>query len=86
MSVSSIRFIHWANVFFEHLLCASPEVARAFSSQPINKSSVLFFSGEALGAIGDLEVLEILKQYSTDPVVEVTWPGPPFPAPACTNL
>ncbi|XP_019599688.1 deoxyhypusine hydroxylase [Rhinolophus sinicus] len=28
-------------------------------------------AGEALGAIGDLEVLEILKQYSTDPVVEV---------------
>lgn len=32
----------------------------------------MFFSGEALGAIGDPEVLEILKQYSTDPVVEVT--------------
>ncbi|XP_049732337.1 deoxyhypusine hydroxylase isoform X2 [Elephas maximus indicus] len=28
-------------------------------------------AGEALGAIGKLEVLEILKQYSTDPVVEV---------------
>ncbi|XP_010861952.1 PREDICTED: deoxyhypusine hydroxylase isoform X2 [Bison bison bison] len=28
-------------------------------------------AGEALGAIGDPEVLEILKQYSTDPVVEV---------------
>ncbi|XP_006869015.1 PREDICTED: deoxyhypusine hydroxylase [Chrysochloris asiatica] len=28
-------------------------------------------AGEALGAIGNLEVLEILKQYSTDPVVEV---------------
>ncbi|OWK12355.1 DOHH [Cervus elaphus hippelaphus] len=43
-------------------------------------------AGEALGAIGDPEVLEILKQYSTDPVVESTqspsvflelplWPG-----------
>lgn len=28
-------------------------------------------AGEALGAIGNPEVLEILKQYSTDPVVEV---------------
>ncbi|XP_037021062.1 deoxyhypusine hydroxylase isoform X2 [Artibeus jamaicensis] len=28
-------------------------------------------AGEALGAIGDPEVLEILKQHSTDPVVEV---------------
>ncbi|CAK6445647.1 unnamed protein product [Pipistrellus nathusii] len=28
-------------------------------------------AGEALGAIGDPEVLEILKQYSSDPVVEV---------------
>ncbi|KAM5230472.1 deoxyhypusine hydroxylase isoform 2-T3 [Hipposideros larvatus] len=28
-------------------------------------------AGEALGAIGDPEVLEILKEYSTDPVVEV---------------
>lgn len=28
-------------------------------------------AGEALGAIGDPEVLEILKQYSTDPVIEV---------------
>lgn len=28
-------------------------------------------AGEALGAIGDPEVLEILKKYSTDPVVEV---------------
>ncbi|XP_007949213.1 deoxyhypusine hydroxylase [Orycteropus afer afer] len=28
-------------------------------------------AGEALGAIGDPEVLEILKQYSMDPVVEV---------------
>ncbi|XP_064335781.1 deoxyhypusine hydroxylase isoform X2 [Camelus dromedarius] len=28
-------------------------------------------AGEALGAIGNLEVLELLKQYSTDPVIEV---------------
>ncbi|XP_020020274.1 deoxyhypusine hydroxylase isoform X1 [Castor canadensis] len=28
-------------------------------------------AGEALGAIGNPEVLELLKQYSTDPVVEV---------------
>uniref|UniRef100_A0A8C0CTK8 deoxyhypusine monooxygenase n=1 Tax=Balaenoptera musculus TaxID=9771 RepID=A0A8C0CTK8_BALMU len=28
-------------------------------------------AGEALGAIGNPEVLEILKQYSTDPVIEV---------------
>lgn len=28
-------------------------------------------AGEALGAIGNLDVLEILKEYSTDPVVEV---------------
>lgn len=28
-------------------------------------------AGEALGAIGDPEVLEILKQYSSDPVIEV---------------
>lgn len=42
--------------------------------------SALFFSGEALGAIGDPEVLEILKQYSTDPVVEVTQ-HPPMPTP-----
>ncbi|XP_029071496.1 deoxyhypusine hydroxylase isoform X2 [Monodon monoceros] len=33
-------------------------------------------AGEALGAIGDPEVLEILKQYSTDPVIEVTQPLP----------
>lgn len=43
--------------------------------------SALFFSGEALGAIGDPEVLEILKQYSTDPVVEVTQ-HPPCPPPS----
>ncbi|XP_064136345.1 deoxyhypusine hydroxylase isoform X2 [Loxodonta africana] len=35
----------------------------------VNSSAVN--TGEALGAIGKLEVLEILKQYSTDPVVEV---------------
>lgn len=34
-----------------------------------------------MGAIGDPEVLDILKQYSTDPVVEVTGPGPPSPCP-----
>lgn len=28
-------------------------------------------AGEALGAIGDPEVLELLKQYSSDPVIEV---------------
>ncbi|XP_040317924.1 deoxyhypusine hydroxylase [Herpailurus yagouaroundi] len=28
-------------------------------------------AGEALGAIGNPEVLEVLKQYSTDPVIEV---------------
>ncbi|KAM8939816.1 deoxyhypusine hydroxylase [Pelodytes ibericus] len=28
-------------------------------------------AGEALGAIGDPEVLELLKEYSTDPVIEV---------------
>uniref|UniRef100_A0A2K5ZFR4 Deoxyhypusine hydroxylase n=1 Tax=Mandrillus leucophaeus TaxID=9568 RepID=A0A2K5ZFR4_MANLE len=33
-------------------------------------------AGEALGAIGDPEVLELLKQYSSDPVIEVT--GPPL--------
>lgn len=43
--------------------------------------SALFFSGEALGAIGDPEVLEILKQYSTDPVVEVTHRHP-IPTPS----
>nr|XP_033811753.1 deoxyhypusine hydroxylase [Geotrypetes seraphini] len=28
-------------------------------------------AGEALGAIGSLEVLDLLKQYSTDPIIEV---------------
>lgn len=31
----------------------------------------LVSSGEALGAIGNPEVLDLLKQYVTDPVVEV---------------
>ncbi|XP_017703461.1 PREDICTED: deoxyhypusine hydroxylase [Rhinopithecus bieti] len=51
-------------------------------------------AGEALGAIGDPEVLELLKQYSSDPVIEVTrpplvslpvsgpWEALPSPAPA----
>lgn len=43
-----------------------------------------FFSGEALGAIGNPDVLEVLKQYSTDPVIEVPWPK--TPAPAWTSL
>ncbi|MBV96158.1 Deoxyhypusine hydroxylase, partial [Eschrichtius robustus] len=33
--------------------------------------------GEALGAIGNPEVLEILKQYSTDPVIEAAPPQVP---------
>ena len=48
--------------------------------------SAPFFSGEALGAIGNPEVLEILKQYSTDPVIEVTQPlphTPSDPVPGC---
>ncbi|XP_077832524.1 deoxyhypusine hydroxylase isoform X1 [Macaca mulatta] len=49
-------------------------------------------AGEALGAIGDPEVLELLKQYSSDPVIEVTRPplvslpgprGPPGPTAVC---
>ncbi|ELV09279.1 Deoxyhypusine hydroxylase [Tupaia chinensis] len=36
-------------------------------------------AGEALGAIGNPEVLELLKQYSSDPVTEVTSPAPPQP-------
>lgn len=49
--------------------------------QPTNQHELFtwFFSGEALGAIGDPEVLEILKQYSTDPVVEVRGQALPLP-------
>jgi hypothetical protein len=46
-------------------------------SQPTNQLELSgLFSGEALGAIGNPEVLELLKQYSTDPVVEVRRPPP----------
>ena len=31
------------------------------------------FLGEALGAIGSTEVLDILEEYSKDPVIEVKW-------------
>ena len=31
----------------------------------------LYFVGEALGAIGSADVLELLHQYSKDPVTEV---------------
>lgn len=55
-------------------------VPRSFLLISMN-SLCLLFLGEALGAIGDPEVLDILKQYSTDPVVEVTRPGPPSPCP-----
>ena len=30
------------------------------------------FAGEALGAIGSKESLELLEKYTTDPIVEVT--------------
>lgn len=38
-------------------------------------------AGEALGAIGNPDVLEVLKQYSNDPVIEVPWPDPFLPPP-----
>lgn len=31
----------------------------------------LIYLGEALGAIGNLKVLDLLKEYSEDPVIEV---------------
>lgn len=37
----------------------------------IFSSYVRFFTGEALGAIGDISVIPILEEYSKDPVVEV---------------
>lgn len=37
----------------------------------ITNPCCLVSSGEALGAIGNPEVLGLLKQYSTDPVIEV---------------
>ncbi|XP_004688958.1 PREDICTED: deoxyhypusine hydroxylase [Condylura cristata] len=43
------------------------EVLRDTQQEPMVRHE----AGEALGAIGDPEVLEVLKQYSTDPVVEV---------------
>ncbi|XP_070944141.1 deoxyhypusine hydroxylase isoform X1 [Macaca nemestrina] len=47
--------------------------SRAFSTYPSHQRELsgCCFSGEALGAIGDPEVLELLKQYSSDPVIEV---------------
>ena len=35
------------------------------------KYSIIPFSGEALGAIGDQEALPILESYSKDPITEV---------------
>ncbi|XP_036169350.1 deoxyhypusine hydroxylase isoform X1 [Myotis myotis] len=43
------------------------EVLRDTHQEPMVRHE----AGEALGAIGDPEVLDILKQYSADPVVEV---------------
>lgn len=37
-------------------------------------ASVSLSAGEALGAIGDPAVLELLKEYSQDPVIEVGVP------------
>ncbi|KAM5238183.1 deoxyhypusine hydroxylase [Ctenodactylus gundi] len=43
------------------------EVLRDTSQEPMVRHE----AGEALGAIGNSEVLELLKQYSSDPVIEV---------------
>lgn len=58
--------------------CLLPQYLRHFLTN--RELSVWFFSGEALGAIGNPDVLEVLKQYSTDPVIEVPWPKAPAPA------
>uniref|UniRef100_A0A2I3G9D7 deoxyhypusine monooxygenase n=1 Tax=Nomascus leucogenys TaxID=61853 RepID=A0A2I3G9D7_NOMLE len=52
---------------------SGPTGSRAFSTHPPHQHELsgCFFPGEALGAIGDPEVLELLKQYSSDPVIEV---------------
>lgn len=42
-----------------------------FSSFSGFSDCILLFTGEALGAIGNTEVLDLLKQYSEDPVIEV---------------
>lgn len=48
-------------------------------------AAVSLFSGEALGAIGDPGVLDVLKQYCADPVVEVMLPGC-LPGPTWASL
>lgn len=37
----------------------------------MNYFTLFLFLGEALGAIGDPSVLDLLKEYSQDPVIEV---------------
>lgn len=53
---------------------ALPEDTAGFFSHRHPDYILIHPSGEALGAIGNPEVLDILKRYSQDPVVEVSFP------------
>lgn len=49
----------------------SREVAVVFAQPSLVEPMVRHEAGEALGAIGDISVLDVLKKYSSDPLPEV---------------
>lgn len=60
-------------IFLRLAVCRMQKRMKAGNSGAVLKSdgSLCVLVGEALGAIGDSVVLNLLKEYSQDPVIEV---------------